>query len=371
MKSVIGLLSLILLCNVSYGQILWTVENESINLNPTEVTENAQILIKDVVIAGTTIFNFVNKEMYFQDKNGVYRLETNDVEEINSIFGKYTSRNLFDEKSVESIRVLYRYKLYEKLNLNKITFCLSKNPIYSIQNGTLELKNSKIVEGKICGITPTEIILVDTVGNLISVTDRELVFLNFLGKRYFRTSQLYNIFYSNYDEQLIKTIESWRNKIIGKSLENIVFEEGPYDRIIELGENKIFIWEWSSQTFFVNLGNSSSNLSVSSVNSSIQGNTISSVFGSSSGLFTYNKNGSSSYLSSVSSISGLYLNKYLLNGMALGLNQSVSNLKGTVTSRQDEVKFSVLVDKGKVSEVFHENIFSYPSYGRTFKFVNY
>jgi hypothetical protein len=66
---------LLMIQSNSKSQIIWDIQSDSINLNPEEIQENTNILINNEILSGMTVFNFKNKELYFRDKNGVYRLE--------------------------------------------------------------------------------------------------------------------------------------------------------------------------------------------------------------------------------------------------------------------------------------------------------
>lgn len=353
----------------SSEQILWSTEYESTSLNPNSIQTNFIIVIKNgnktTRLNGDGIIRLDDQEIYFKSNNNYYRLEKNDIQSLITPYGEFTFKELFREGSIEKIRQIERSKVYLTLNLNKIKFSLSRKTSYEIVNESLKIKNEKILEGKICSISPYRIEIVESEGEMLSITDEDFNYLEFLGERYFNCANLYSKFYNSYPVQLDFTIKKWKEKFLGKDLETILEENGPFSNVIEISqEKKIFTWEKENRVINVDLNGGSSRVSFS--NSNVRGESDQSLNGS-------------RFMSSVLNIPSLfsYQTSFYNSNTRMNLfgnNTTVSTssnyYSGQLVDLDKRIKLSLVFLSGKVIGVHHENIFSYPHYGMKFYFVN-
>lgn len=367
-KTICMLLATLSACSIS-AQIQWLEEPDSVNLNVDNVTEQANFMIGNEPISGPTNFNLTYKVLFLKDKNGWYRLEANDLDVVNSVFGEFSGKALFSAEGIEEVRSYYRKKKYPDLHLNKIRVSVARNPKYNVKDDALVIINEKVLDGKICGIEPNSLTIVDYNGKLTALENKDIAYIDVLGRRYFGVSALYKDFFDLYKVQLNKSISNWKDFFIGASLEKFVDIEGPYDRGVEVNGKRIYIWEHIYQVYDVNVGSRSttSGVGVQAVTAGATSSEIATGITDASLI----RAGNFGFFSSTEQVSRSFIaNAYTL-GSNFGITNTASNTNGYVVGRPIKVSVSVKVEDGRIINVFQENVFAKPVYGMRFKFVNF
>ena len=231
---------------------------------------------------------------------------------------------------------------------------------YVSQENGLALRDQKISMGKICYVSPTNIVILRENGELDNFSDGDFNFLEVSSFKAFKCKQLYDFIYADFKNNLNEHINKWEGQMKKSSIDSIISIFGPMDNITNIStDRKMITWKREKPVYYINLNTSSRSTYAGFQNSvaNIVTNKMSSLYGISPFFLSGN-----SYRTTDINYSG--------SGSAVASSQT--NQSGNIKMENQGLFLAIIQDENnKIVYVYHENIFSDPSYGQPFKFVSF
>jgi hypothetical protein len=342
------------MCTNSYSQIKWHLIDDTTTLTPNIFTAPGSVTIPNkssaIQVSGTLEIILNAKTVILNTSNDIFSLKDKQIQSITlDKFGYFEQPNLFKDDFTDSLLHYYRRTLYPILDLNEISFSSSKRVQYSLEDTGLIIKNQKILYGKLCYADIDNITLLDENGEIHNLKDGDFNFFQYLGTKIFSCKGLYDYLFKNYQQKLQEIINSWNERVKDESLEELIKSFGAIDKIINLpSDKKMISWKQNLQAY--NLHLSTTNLVTNNYRYTVT-NT----------LFT--------------NISPFFLYQYTINTSALRIvtqGSSSTFQSGDIISKDIGYSLTIIQDSSnKTIDVFQKNIFSEPTYGMPFKFINF
>jgi len=351
--------------NISTAQINWNIIDDSVNLTPSKYSLLGSVTIislgRIITVDNLVDIDFNDKSIYVNNFNNYFKFPFDQVDKFYTsdlIKSIDISGNSEFKKTVISN---YRKSLYDKLDLNTISFTYSKrNKIAITDDGKLYYKNEKGIQGKICEIGVDKVTILTEEGELETFSDGDFISLKTQNIQAKNCRTLYNYVYNSFKKDLNQFMQNWENEINTFDITKLIETFGSLNAIKEITPVlKQYEWRWPEINYLINI-NAQSNQRTSSFN-----------FSNSLFLGTTNQY----RLNSISNSLFLYYNTFrYLNPYSntLALTSSNSNQRGIV-SMTDNGKAIVIVkdNTGKSISLYHKGFFSDIKYEQPFKFVNY
>jgi hypothetical protein len=249
--------------------------------------------------------------------------------------------------------------VYPNLNLNEISFSVSKKVEYVIENSVLSLKNQKVLKGKLCYVDLTNIIILGEDGEIVSMKDGDFNFLEIEHFKGFSCRTLYDYIFPEFKEKLEKIKIQWKENIEESNLENLISRLGPFSNIANISTDKRMItWKRNQQAYYLDIN--SINIGLSSSKNNTLANIISntSFLGAVSPLFYYGNS---------------YRNTdILLNENKTAVISNQNNQSGLIVSKDEGYTIAIIQDlNNKIVQVYQENYFTDLKYGSAFRFITF
>lgn len=334
------LFAILFITNVSKAQsISWNYIDDSLTLSPTRISANGMF-----TLFGTDRFNYgkmvflLNEEViFFKDSANLFKIKYSDIGKFSlDEFTQYSKESLSQKTFKDSILKSYRALKYKSLNLNEIDILFSKKNKYESTNEGLKVKKPLYLKGKICSINSNGLILLTEDGELEKVEDGDFINLKFGNTKAFECNELYSLFYKKYNEEVGLLFKSIDSSYIKLGVAGLIDLYGPFTKDLTMPNGKkLYVWDKPSIRKIYN--------SISLMRDN-----------------TYN-----------------YMNPFYSNGnnfLAYSISNSFSSnyTSGSVSEVNDGFVISLTVDSQNIiTDVYHEGIIKFLSYGANFKFVNF
>jgi hypothetical protein len=353
----------------TYGQIKWTTISDTITLTPSYFQDTGIIYLnykkKDgsnrVGVSGIITVSFLDNRVYLNDWKNVYLLNNTDILQMGfTNYGEYLNENLFTKNFHDSLLLTFRRTIYHLIGLNEVSFSVSKKVKYDFDENGLFIRNQKKIKGKVCYCDINQVVLLTEEGELLNFRDGDFNFLEYNGLRGFKCESFYSYLFVDYTKQLTEIRNQWRSNVFKTNIKDLIDVYGPIDNSFELDAiSKLFVWKNEKVNYYLDIFTSSK--------------TEANIFGYSNSNLSASSN---NYLAAVSPFF-IYGNKYL--NATINQSLSTSNVtinstsqKGNIISQNESEILSVVVDKsGRITNIYEKKIFSNPSYGQSFKFINF
>lgn len=359
---------LILMTSISHSQFSWNTAPDSIKINPTVYSIEGSVVVNllgPILCADNTIqIDFKNKYVYVNNFNNIYKFSFDQVskiylpgsEEING-------PTLYDSDFRERITNSYRKSIYEKVDLNVISFTYSrKNKLAITNDGRLYIKNEKKMSGKICSIGLDYIETLTENGELLKLNDGDFISLSAAGIISKNCKTLYNLVFGEFKKELERKVTTWVNTTTQLDMPTLIKDYGPLQSIKEINSDlKQYEWGWPLVTYNINVTSNSRQIGLnnSSRNTYYYGTSNTSIYGSTgSSLFLY----------------GNSFRSYNGEGIFSGISNTLSSTSqnGSVIMTDEGASIIIIKDKsGKTISLKHKGLFSDLDYGSAFIFIKY
>ena len=360
------LLILTVLTVITNAQIKWNVTNDTTKLTPTRFIGKGFVNVNNgktgtMRVDGTIVVDMKESHIYFNDGKNIFQFEKDQLSDIKlEGYGSFTGAELFRKSFSDSFLQHYRRIIYPSLELNEIVFSLSKKARYELLDDGLVLKNQKKLIGKICYVDLDNISIVNKDGELEQLKDGDFNFLQVGILKTFSCKDLYNYLFRDFEKRLSENINKWEDDIKKDNIEGLIAFFGPFENIANISsEKKMITWKKIRPAYYFNLSTNSRTFSYTSnrylTNLTSNGGSF---FSRISPFFIYGN----SYRSVDISQSG--------NSMNMATSQS--NQSGSIIYKDEGSTFAIIQDSNnKIIQVYHENIFSDPQYGKPFRFISF
>ncbi len=264
--------------------------------------------------------------------------------------------DMFTNNSKDNILRQYRAINYEDFKLNTVSYSISKNSSYTISaNNKVVVKNEKKRTGKIWSVSLNNILIIDSDGDLQTLSNKDFNYLEINSRRFLKCQELYKYFYENYKTELSKFIQNWNSKIILQGVEDFMKRNGSIDKVLDISNSKrLLTWEKNNSELRVNVSTSSFSASSSFNNlySTANENTYD----------LFNTYAPSMFISRDISHFGTE------SGLVNSATKTVQS--GFVESIDHTVNISLLVDaNNSILDVYTKNVFYSPRFGVPFQFI--
>ncbi len=349
------------------AQLKWDVVNDTITLTPNKIFAEGSVAVLNgksggaINFDGTIEVDMKEKTIFFNDGKNLFQFKNEDLANVSlNGYGTFSSDDLFKRFFSDSTLQHFRRLLYPNLDLNEITFSLSKRVEYGVENNALVLKNQKSLIGKLCYIDLDNIVILNDDGEIEKLQDGDFNFLETDGFKGFSCKAFYNYIFTYFEKKLKDNINNWNERMKQMDLESLIAFWGPFDNLINISQDKRMItWKKSSLAYYLNL--STLNTSRSFTRNNFLSNIIStsnSFFENISPFFLY---GNSYRTSDIS-----------LYGNTSTVSSSLTIQSGKIVSKEEGFTFTIIQDSNnKIIQVYQENIFAEPQYGSPFRFISF
>ena len=343
--------------------------SDEITLNPPTYVCKGTLVIRignktdniSTPATGEITIDFEEKAIYLSDGKDIFRFKNDMIDNLKiEGYKTFNGEGLFKKDFTDSLLDFYRQNLYSSLNLNEIQFSSSKRVEYAAQENALILKNQKISKGKICFVSPNDIIILSENGELNDFKDGDFNFLQVSSFKAFKCKALYDFIYESFRSKLYDHIKSWENEIKKSSIDSILAIYGPIDNITTISsDRKMMTWKKVRPVYYVNVN--TYNRGISSTFQYSTTNIVSSKMSSVYGISPFFLFGNSYRTTNIS---------YSGNGMTVASSQT--NQSGKINMEDEGFLLTLTLDaNNKIISVYHENIFSALGYGQPFRFISF
>ena len=379
-----------------------------IELDNGDITPEADLSI-DFMRESIFYRNLINNAIFSIFKEDFARISVADYKD-----GEMVKDSEFYGDVGEEIGAVLRKGLYDKADLNilnitsvvKEGFFRRSQPKFLINEGELDVSNKSQVVAKLLSLTRYALSYLDSEGDLWlrgntgsrnvtagEGTDKKearedrrearkqarILNLEFGGKYFLNTRELYDFFYDEYEENFYESLNEFRDDLLGRNLRSLLSSWGPHSEQFKLDDNStLYVWSYErkvieSESTTVGAGSVISKLTQTSES---QGNaSISDQYGISSTSSKSNLGGYGSIMNSYSSINGSsflnYYSKNVINQYSSQQSSFVGTTKGTSIQVDDTKKIGLVVDNDlKIIDVIAKNFFPEPYYGITLNFID-
>jgi len=342
------------------AQINWTIYEETLSPDVIQIPGSIKLnKTRDlsVEVTGTIQINFPAKSIYFSDGRNTLLIDNSDYELV-KIFDIEKGDQKLEQLDVFSKNIKSKYykkhiiNLYQKLDLNKITYSTSNKSEYGVdEDNKILIKNEKKMESKIIAISPTSVEIITATGQTIDLSYSDFNYIEFNGKRYVSILELYSEFYNDFRLKQMEVIDTWENNIKGMTIDSLIEFFGPIKNIFNLADGRnIIVWEEKRTDFSIGLSNISSSMALSKITEFSNAST-----------YSYFNSPIFYYYSYYSKERNINVSQY-----SLGTNRTF----GKIFEEDRSEKISIILDKlSKANSISHKNIFISPKYGQAFSFL--
>lgn len=243
MKNFLIAISIFLTVN-SFGQLNLNVLPD--NLNPDLIKNLPGIItIKDSQVEGFFDIDLRDNQVYFNDGNLIFSLKelSYDKVMVYDLIGVNLKDNIGKYNKADLIK-LYRASIYNKLGLNEIIYSSSKNLKVRVDNSKFKILDEVSFKGKVCSISPDKIVLLDSSGEIKTITNANFNYLQLGKSKYFSTGSCYFDFFNQFQEQLKKVKDLYLENFKKMKIEEIIAMFGPIENVYQIdADRKIIQWE--------------------------------------------------------------------------------------------------------------------------------
>lgn len=373
MKKAITLVIILIIHFSASSQIIW----DKVNYPLFPSILNFEILNMDME-ASEVEFDFENETIVEIDRTA--RFEVKNMSAFRDFYIVLEKEPELKKSDIiyapmrefEKMQGYYRQMIYNDLNLNEIQIELRRGVIYTRDKDTKNLRRDygeDKVSGKLLWINSANLYLVIEDGNFLYLSDFQIENLTLNRVRYKSVNEVYDVFFGEYKERLVELNQKLISDLKNSSLEELIEQLGAYSSVNNIN-GRIFVdWNYSFESYELNINNKSSTLSSNVSSSSTNSLWRSTQQGYGSGNIYYSPAYRSAYIDSYYNSNrqtSLYSNTSS-NGFTSNISSSQTN--GDIIKKRDELAVVIeLNSENKVLNVIQKGIIKERVYGRSFSF---
>lgn len=356
--------------NAQITRVNWNVFEDSISLTPTRFKGRGTISIRkssssEIEVNGEIIISPKEKQIFFNDGSNMFKLKVEDILSIGiNNYNPINHSDLINPHDLyDTLLKEYRTNLYKSVLLNEVEILLIKNYHYDLSGNGLSVLNPRVLKGKICYLSLNKIILLSEDGELTTLVDGDFNYIKFDNNKVFECSNLYNLYFKQFEQKLLESISEWKQNIKRNNLESLTEIFGPFDKILTIApDRKLFIWNKPLMKYQFEINSLGLNSSFSSSINSIYQNKYTNYI---SPLFYYGNVYRSTF-----DYNGNYNKPSSYETVSTSINRQMQT--GNIVAKDESMTISITTDaQNNILNVYQERLFAELGYGLPYRFINF